>query len=227
MITPAQRAEIRRLYFGEHWKVGTIAAALGVHHETVRAALQHETGGTRRGVSRPSALDPFLPFIRDTLTQYPRLRATRLHEMLRQRGYPGSAVQVRRVVRRLRPQATTHVYRRVVTLPGEQAQVDWGTFGKVRIGHGVRAVSGFVMVLGYSRALFALFTLDQTLESFLRGHVAAFQAPRRECPDPGLRQPPQCRARSAGHGDSVSPAPARARGALSLCTPALYAGPRQ
>ena len=77
-------------------------------------------------MSRPSALDPFLPFIRDTLTQYPRLRATRLHEMLRQRGYPGSAVQVRRVVRRLRPQATTHVYRRVVTLAGEQAQVDLG-----------------------------------------------------------------------------------------------------
>ena len=124
MITPAQRAEIRRLYFGEHWKVGTIAVALGVHHETVRAALQHETGGLRRGVSRPSALDPFLPFIRDTLAQYPRLRATRLHEMLRQRGYPGSAVQVRRLVRRLRPQATTHVYRRVVTLAGEQAQVD-------------------------------------------------------------------------------------------------------
>lgn len=32
-----------------------------------------------------------------------RLRATRLHEMLRQRGYPGSAVEVRRAVRRLRP----------------------------------------------------------------------------------------------------------------------------
>ena len=176
MITPAQRAEIRRLYFGEHWKVGTIAAALGVHHETVRAALQHGTGGLRRGASRPSALDPFLPFIRDTLTQYPRLRATRLHEMLRLRGYPGSAVQVRRMVRRLRPQAATRVYRRVVTLVGEQAQVDWGTFGTVRIGHGTRAVSGFVMVLGYSRALFALFTLDQTLESFLRGHVAAFAA---------------------------------------------------
>ena len=175
MITPAQRAEIRRLYFGEHWKIGTIAAALGVHHETVRVALQHDTGGVRRGVSRPSALDPFLPFIRDTLTQYPRLRATRLREMLRLRGYPGSAVQVRRLVRRLRPQTATHVYRRVVTLAGEQAQVDWWTFGTVRIGHGTRTVSGFVMVLGYSRALFALFTLDQTLESFLRGHVAAFE----------------------------------------------------
>jgi hypothetical protein len=39
MITPAQHAEIRRLYYGEHWKVGTIAAQLGVHHDTVRAAI--------------------------------------------------------------------------------------------------------------------------------------------------------------------------------------------
>ena len=31
-------------------------------------------------------LDPYLPFIRDTLTQYPRLRATRLFEMVRARG---------------------------------------------------------------------------------------------------------------------------------------------
>ena len=30
------------------------------------------------------------------------------------------------------------------------------------------------MVLAYSRAIFALFTVDQTLESFLRGHVEAF-----------------------------------------------------
>ena len=176
MITPAQRAEIRRLYYGEHWKLGTIAAELGLHRETVRAAVECEAGGVRRGVCRPSALDPFLPFIRNTLAQYPRLRATRIHEMVRQRGYTGSVIQVRRLVRRLRPESGRAAYRRVVTLVGEQAQVDWGTFGKVRIGRGTRAVSGFVMVLGYSRALAALFTLDQTLESFLRGHVEAFNA---------------------------------------------------
>ncbi|NIS33551.1 MAG: IS21 family transposase, partial [Actinobacteria bacterium] len=176
MITPAQRAEIRRLYYGEHWKIGTIAEALGLHHATVRRAVDLETGGTRRSVIRPSALDPYLPFIRATLAQYPRLRATRLHEMLRQRGYGGSVVQLRRLVRRLRPETSPQVYRRVVTLIGEQAQVDWGTFGTLPIGHGTRSVSGFVMVLSYSRALFALFTLDQTLESFLRGHVAAFEA---------------------------------------------------
>lgn len=174
MITPEQHAEIRRLYFGEHWRVGTIAAALGIHHDTVRAAIAHDTQALRRGTCRPTILDPYLPFVRDTLTQYPRLRATRLFEMVRHRGYVGSVVQLRRVVRTLRPQVTPTVYRRLTTLMGEEAQVDWGAFGTIRIGHGVRPLSGFVMVLSYSRALSALFTLDQTLESFLRGHVDAF-----------------------------------------------------
>src|SRR5215204_3082802 len=96
--------------------------------------------------------------------------------MLRPRGYTGSANQLRRLVRVLRPQATVAVYRRLVTLAGEEAQVDWGAFGSIRIGRGVRPLSGFVMVLAYSRAIFALFTVDQTLESFLRGHVEAFAA---------------------------------------------------
>lgn len=174
MITPEQHAEIRRLYYGEHWKVGTIATALGAHHDTVRAAIA-DTQAVRRGTCRPTALDPYLPFVRDTLVQYPRLRATRLYEMVRPRGYTGSVVQLRRIVRTLRPQAVPTVYRRLTTLAGEEAQVDWGAFGTLRIGHGTRPLSGFVMVLSYSRAIDALFTLDQTLESFLRGHVAAFQ----------------------------------------------------
>ena len=78
MITPEQHAEIRRLYYGEHWTVGTIAAALGVHHDTVRATIAHDPLGVRRGTCRATQLDPYLPVIRDTLAQYPRLRATRL-----------------------------------------------------------------------------------------------------------------------------------------------------
>src|SRR5580704_15736048 len=113
MITPEQHAEIRRLHFGEHWKVGTIAAALGVHHDTVRAALAHEAPGLRRGSCRVSQLDPYLPLLRDTLAQYPRLRATRLFEMIKARGYPGSVVQLRRLVRLIRPAPSTTVYRRL------------------------------------------------------------------------------------------------------------------
>ena len=141
MITPEQHAEIRRLYYGEHWKVGTIAAALGVHHETVRAALVNDTQGMRRGTCRTMQLDPYLPFIRDTLGQFPRLRATRLFEMVKSRGYAGSVVQLRRAVRLIRPATTATVYRRLVTLPAEEAQVDWGSFGSIRIGRGVRPPS--------------------------------------------------------------------------------------
>ena len=50
MIRPAQRAKIRRPYYGEHWKLGTIAAQLGLHRETVRAAVECESVGVRRGV---------------------------------------------------------------------------------------------------------------------------------------------------------------------------------
>jgi transposase len=140
----------------------------------VRAALAHDTRALPRGRYRPTQLDAYLPFVRETLAQYPRLRATRLFEMVRTRGYLGSVVQLRRVVRTLRPSGTLTLYRRLTTLPAEEAQIDWGAFGTIRIGHGTRPLSGFVMVLSYSRAISALFTLDQTLESFLRGHVDAF-----------------------------------------------------
>lgn len=111
MISLEHRAEIRRLYFGEHWKVGTIAASLGVHHETVRAALALDTALRGRDPGRPTLVDPCLPFLRDTLAQYPRLRATRLFEMVRARGYAGSVVQLRRVVHVLRPTVAPPLYR--------------------------------------------------------------------------------------------------------------------
>ncbi len=40
MIGPELVARIRHLFFAEHWKVGTIAAELRLHRDTVRRALQ-------------------------------------------------------------------------------------------------------------------------------------------------------------------------------------------
>ena len=87
MVTDEQRAHIRRLYFAEHWKVGTIAAELGVHHDTVRGALEVERFVRTTARVRPSMLDPYRELIAQTLEQHPKLRATRLYEMLRARGY--------------------------------------------------------------------------------------------------------------------------------------------
>jgi transposase len=174
MISEEQRATIRRLFFAEHWKIGTIAAELGLHHETVELAVEPRRFVNRRLASSVTLLDPYRMFIEHTLEQYPRLRATRLYDMIRERGYTGSVYAVRRFVRKVRPRSRHEAFFRLTVLPGEQAQVDWGSFGKIRIGHGERPLSCFVLVLAWSRATFARFTLDQTLESFLRCHVEAF-----------------------------------------------------
>lgn len=175
MIAPELRARIRRLFFAEHFRVGTIAAELGVHHDTVRRAIEADRFIRPDALVRPSMLDPYKAFLVETLEQHPRLRATRLFEMARDRGYQGSVVQLRRHVATMRP-TPREAFLRLATLPGEQGQVDWGHFGTIRVGHAKRPLSCFVMVLSWSRAIYARFALDQTLESFMRGHVEAFSA---------------------------------------------------
>jgi transposase len=172
MISAEQVAHIRHLFHAEHWKIGTIAAALSLHPDTVRAALESQRFRSHSRL-RDRLVDPYLDFLRQTLQRYPRLRATRLYEMIRQRGYTGSVSQLRRVLPSLRP-LTREVFLRLETFPGEQAQADWADFGEVTIGRARRRLSGFVLTLSYSRALWLEFFLDQTLESFLLGHVHAF-----------------------------------------------------
>ena len=40
MISPETRVQIRRYFYAEHWKIGTIARELGVHPDTVRQAIE-------------------------------------------------------------------------------------------------------------------------------------------------------------------------------------------
>jgi len=95
--------------------------------------------------------------------------------MIRQRGYMGSIQRLRCVVARLRP-ATKEPFLRLVTLPGEQAQVDWAHFGKITVGRAKRVLWGFVMVLSFSRQIFLRFFFGAAMASFVRGHVEAFEA---------------------------------------------------
>ena len=96
MISPETRVQIRRYFYAEHWKIGTIAQALNVHPDTVRRAIEVERFQHAEPL-RPSIVDPYLPFVRQMLEQHPRLRATRLYQMIRDRGYSGSVEQLRRV----------------------------------------------------------------------------------------------------------------------------------
>jgi len=174
MLNLETQAHIRHLFFAEHWKIGTIAQQLGVHPDAVRHAVKSDTFHQAQAL-RPCITDPYLEFIRETLKNYPQLRATRILQMVRDRGYTGSIVQLRRVVARLRP-VRREAFLRLCLFPGEQAQADWAHFGEVRVGRARRRLSCFLITLSYSRALYLEFFFDQTIENFLRGHVHAFQA---------------------------------------------------
>lgn len=173
MISDEQVVRIRHLFHAEHWKIGTIASELGCHADTVRRALEADRFCRNPSRSRHTLTAPYLDFLRQTLQQHPRLRATRLFEMIRARSYPGSISQLRRVVAEIRP-PHREAFLRLCLFPGEEAQVDWAHFGQVTVGWARRRLSAFVLTLSHSRALWLEFFLDQSLENFLLGHVHAF-----------------------------------------------------
>ena len=172
-ISAAVAAEIMRLFAVEGWRIGTIARHLGVHHGVVGRVLK-AAGKAPEKRRRRSMVDDYRPFIKETFGRYPGLPASVLYRMVRARGYPGGEDHFRHLVAEMRPRKAAEAFLQLRTLPGEQAQVDWGSFGRRPVEGGERPLSAFVMVLSYSRMLYVRFFYDQRMGSFLEGHVRAF-----------------------------------------------------
>jgi transposase len=159
--------------------IRAIARQLGIDRNTVRRALRRE-GLPKyiRTALRASKLDAFKPYLERRLMECPELTAVRLFQEIQAQGYAGRCSILRDFLRPLRQEHRRlgQLTVRFETAPGEQGQVDWGHFGTLDQ-HGERCpLYGFVMVLGYSRALFVHFTTTQRLETFLGCHVRAFEA---------------------------------------------------
>ena len=102
MIPDELESRILRLYHAEKWRIGTIARQVGVHHSTVQRVLAR-AGIPRAKVLQPSMVDTYREVIQNTLAIYPGLPASRLYEMVRERGYPGGPDHFRHVVSLHRP----------------------------------------------------------------------------------------------------------------------------
>lgn len=176
VVTPELRAQILRLYFADQWRVGTIARQLQLHRDTVRRVLAVSKVLCAPAVVPLRLIDPFMPFIQETLAKFPTLAASRLHAMVQERGYGGGSSYFRHLVAPLRPRPAAEAYLRLRTLAGEQSQVDWAHMGYVMVGKAKRHLMAFVMVLSYSRCIFLHFSLNAQMDSLLRGHVLAFDA---------------------------------------------------
>jgi transposase len=173
MISSDVRAQIRRLVLVERLKVETVARRFGLHHSTVRRTLIE--GIVEAPLGKQSVLEPFKPYIVDRLTEHPDLTCPRLIAELKERGYAHGVATLRRYVAKVRAPRLRKAYLRVETDPGEQAQVDWGSFGQMRLGRSQRPLSAFSMVLSWSRALFIDFSLDMKMETFCAMHRRALE----------------------------------------------------
>lgn len=67
------------------------------------------------------------------------------------RGYAGSYDTVKRYIREIRPPRPAEAFVRFETEPGEQSQVDWGSFGLIRHQGQMKRLYCFSLLLCYSR----------------------------------------------------------------------------
>ena len=193
MISKDQEADVLRQFHVEKWRVGTIASQLKLHPTTVTRVLRDSGLTPEKVIQRPSKADPYIPFVREVLSKFPTVCASRIYQMVKARGYEGAEAHFRTIVARHRPRRTPEAYLRLRTLPGDQAQVDWGSFGKLKVGKAERKLYAFVMVLSYSRQIFLRFYLSTSMCSFLQGHRDAFEFFRGVPRVLALRQPQERR----------------------------------
>ena len=155
-------------------QLSAVARAYGLDRKTVRAWARRGAYSPRLVRRAASQLDPYRPWLAQRAPEV-GYNAAVLYRELREQGFGGSVIIVRRAVVPLRlahaPRAATV---RFETAPGEQAQVD---FGQVRVWFEDVPVAAqiFVMTLGYSRRCFAVAFPRQRLREWLAGHELAFQ----------------------------------------------------
>jgi len=150
-----------------------ISARLGISRNTVRAALRRDGPPGRRDRALPSKLDPYKDYLLARLADYPELSAAALAEEIRALGYGGGLSILKEFTYPYRRRRKEPVVR-FETPPGRQAQVDWSGLGRHLLGDAQRSPQLFVMVLGFSRALYAEAVWRADLASFLACHARAF-----------------------------------------------------
>ena len=154
--------------------VAQTARALNLDTRTVAKWVEVEQFRARVAVQRTSKLDAFKGQIVRWLDAHP-YSAQQIFQRLSEAGYGGGITIVKDYVHRIRPRRQP-AFLKLDFEPGECAQVDWGSYGTVRVGNTSRRLSFFLMVLCYSRRMYLEFTVSQEMEFFLACHENAFAA---------------------------------------------------
>jgi transposase len=150
-----------------------IARILGVCERTVRYHLTTMPTGRKKPV-RGSKVDAFKRLIDEILEANGFSNGELIYERLVRLGYTGKISIMKDYVASVRRKLETQAVMRFETEPGLQAQVDWKEFGKQSVDGRVTKLYAFVMVLGFSRKAFVLFTTGMDSATLVACHAVAF-----------------------------------------------------
>ena len=170
MLVAEEAVEIRVLR-RQGKSIREIARVLEVSRNTVRRYLRGAGLPHYEREARPSKLDPYKHYIAERVkAAAPEwIPATVLLRELRGRGYPGGISILKDHLATLKPVATPEPLIRFETESGRQLQVDFAT-----IRRGRDRLSVFIAPLGWSRAAYVEFVIDERLETLLGCDERAF-----------------------------------------------------
>lgn len=150
-----------------------ISRELGISRKTVcKYMYQINTSGVIvPKITREKILDKYYELIKEWHDM--DLTAVLIHEkLLKEKSLDVSYPSVSRYVRQFKDIET---YVPLIAKPGEEGQVDFGYLGKfIKDGKTVK-VWVFSMVLSYSRYSYNCLVTDQSVDSFIRCHIKAFE----------------------------------------------------
>jgi transposase len=174
MLALEERFMIREMY-RKGISISEIARRTGRDRKTIRQVVNApELAPTRHPrQAKACKIDPYAPYLERRMAEGV-FNARKLYGEIQAQDYPGKESKVREFVHERRPDKEPVGSVRFETAPGEQGQVDWGSFGFITHQGRTYRLYAFVMTLGWSRASYLRFTISSDTTWFIRCHLHAF-----------------------------------------------------
>lgn len=150
--------------------------AIQVTTDSGRTELGAEASISPRKARTPSQCEPYRELI-EAAVQRGRNAMAIYQDLVSDYGFAHSYQSVKRFVNKLQPEAVKEAHPVIITGPGEEAQVDYGTGPMVRDPQTgkYRRTRLFVMTLGYSRKAVRLLTFRSSARIWAELHEIAFR----------------------------------------------------
>lgn len=176
MLGGAQVRKILELHAAGH-SIRDITKRTGIARNSIRKYLRAEGLPEKKsGKVRFKKIEPYRDYLQARLADGVDNAVVLLRE-LKAQGYQGGYTALKAYLHPQRPQKQKNERptMRFETEMGQQAQVDFGKYAYLDPAGRTQHVWAFVMVLGWSRALYVEFILKADTSAFVRCHLNAFE----------------------------------------------------